>query len=220
MFIKYILELSGLGDVSSNYLGVNNDSANSMRRKSDSRLDMHQVAHLQNLAAKHSNNASNALTLGETSLRKSDRNLIQNQYNPTDQQYWNQQQHQAQNYNDIHLRGGISTDRTIENYDTELGHRQSALGPFQIMPPQPHGNYRLDCKITYLSYVFSNHITIYIYIIKIIDVALHFLISVSYCGEMKLGFFLSHNHLQVDIVLARNVTIGSKQIPHNSSKNT
>lgn len=164
MFIKYILELSGLGDVSSNYLGVNNDSANSMRRKSDSRLDMHQVAHLQNLAAKHSNNASNALTLGETSLRKSDRNLIQNQYNPTDQQYWNQQQHQAQNYNDIHLRGGISTDRTIENYDTELGHRQSALGPFQIMPPQPHGNYRLDCKITYLSYVFSNHITIYIYI--------------------------------------------------------
>ena len=53
----------------------------------------------------------------------------------------------------------------------------------------------------------------------IIEVGSYFLISVSYCGEMKLGFFLSHNHLQVDIVLARNVTIASKQIPHNSSKN-
>ena len=142
----HISDISSLGVASSNYLGVCNESANSMRRKSDSRLDMHQVAHLQNLAAKHSNNASNALTMGETSLRKSDRNLIQNQYNPTDQQYWNQHQQQAQNYNDLHLRGGISTDRSIENYDTELGHRQSALGPFQIMPPQLHANYRLDCK--------------------------------------------------------------------------
>ena len=143
--------MSGLGVASSNYLGVGNDSANSMRRKSDSRLDMHQIAHLQSLAANNSNNASNAMPIGDNSLRTSARNLMQNHYNPIDQQYWNQQQQQAQNYNEIHLRGGLSSDHNQEYTDTELGHRDSALGPFQIMPPQAHLTHRLDCKIDNVS---------------------------------------------------------------------
>ena len=122
-----------------------------MRRKSDSRLDMHQIAHLQNIAGNQSNNASNAMPLGDNALRKSDRNLIQNQYNPTEQQYWSQQQQHAQNYNEIHLRGGMSSEHNIEYSDTELGHRQSAIGPFQIMPPQFHHTHRLDRKIILIS---------------------------------------------------------------------
>ena len=118
-----------------------------MRRKSDSRLDMNQIAHLQHLAAANaSNNTQPLTTMGDNSQRKSERNLMQNDYHPTDRQYWAQQQQQAQNYNDIHLRGGMPTDRNVDYSDTELGHRQSALGPFQIMPPQAHSTNRLDCK--------------------------------------------------------------------------
>ena len=42
--------------------------------------------------------------------------------------------------------------------------------------------------------------------------------SVSGCGEMKLGLFLTETHLQVDIVSARNVTWNSKKVkPENLS---
>ena len=113
---------------------------------------MNQIAHLQHLAANNSSN-NTPLTIGNNSQRKSERNLMQNNYHPTDRQYWTQQQQQAQNYSDIHLRGGMSTDCDVEYSDTELGHRQSALGPFQIMPPQAHSNNRLDCKNSILLFI-------------------------------------------------------------------
>ena len=42
--------------------------------------------------------------------------------------------------------------------------------------------------------------------------------SVSGCGEMKLGLFLTETHLQVEIVSARNITWNSNKLGQNKCK--
>ena len=135
-----ISDLAGTGITSSSYLGIDSNSANYARRKSDSRLDARQIAHLQNIAASGSNTSLNNLWGDKSSGAAIGRNTIQSNYHQVEKQQWSQQQ----NFNSNSVRGG-SSDCPNEYVDVEYNLR-SDLGPFQIIPPQIHRHQHLDCK--------------------------------------------------------------------------
>ena len=128
-----------MGIASSNYLGVGADVNEYVRRKSDSRLDAHQIAHLQRIAA-NASNASNVTMLGDSASGGTERNSVKSNYHQVQRQQWSHQQ----NFNTIPLRGENSEHPTdTEDVEYEM---RSDLGPFQIMPPNTNRNQHLDCK--------------------------------------------------------------------------
>ena len=125
----------GLG--SSNYLGVGNDGQECVRRKSDSRLDSHQISHLQQIAA---NAASASNTFPERTSGVTERNSNQSNYHQVQRQQWDEHH----TFQSIPSRGGNSeySNQSVNvEYDT-----RSDLGPYQIIPPQTHHNQHLECK--------------------------------------------------------------------------
>ena len=133
--IKYICisHLDGMGLGSSNYLGVGNDGQECVRRKSDSRLDMHQISHLQKIAA-NAASASNTCQFPERTSGVPERNSNQSNYHQVQRQQWEEHQ----NFQCVPSRGGNSeySNQSVNvEYDT-----RSDLGPYQIIPPQTHHN--------------------------------------------------------------------------------
>ena len=145
LYFLLISDLAGTSMVSSSHLGVDGNSSNYTRRKSDSRLDARQIAHLQKVAASASNTSINNMR-GDKPSGAIDRNTIQSNYHQAENQQW----HQQQNFNANSVRGGTS-DCPTEYVDVEYNIR-SDLGPFQIIPPQIHRHQRVDCK--FLSTIF------------------------------------------------------------------
>ena len=143
------LDLDGMGIASSNYLGVGAGAQQYARRKSDSRLDAHQITHLQKLA--DNAHASNTM-LADRASGAPERNSIQSNYHQVQRQQWSHQQ----NVNAIPLAGGnfeFSTKVGEVEYET-----RSDLGPFQIMPPHSYRNQHVDCKYhLYSSFFKPNH---------------------------------------------------------------
>ena len=108
---------------SSNHLGVGGISTNRMRRKSDSRLDAHQIAYLQKVATNSSNNINAITSETSSATRINMEHLVQRsrrQQQPTYAPHSNLE-------DDSDYVGGY------EQSDYRLS---SELGPYQIMPPK------------------------------------------------------------------------------------
>ena len=107
----------------SNHLGVGGSSTNRMRRKSDSRLDAHQIAYLQKVAANSSNNINAITSDTPSATRISMEHLVQTSRRQRQPTY----AHHSNLEDDSDYVGGY------EQSDYRLG---SELGPYQIMPPK------------------------------------------------------------------------------------
>ena len=139
LYTLLLSDLAGTGFVSSSYLGVDDNSTSYARRKSDSRLDTRQVAHLKKVATSASNTSINNLRDDRTS-RGMDRNEILRNYHEAEKHLWSQQE----NLNSNSLRGDSSSCST-DYVDVEYN-LLSNLGPFQMIPPQIHYQQHVDGK--------------------------------------------------------------------------
>ena len=117
-------DLAGTNVGSPRYLGVGGNASNYARRKSDSRLDSSQIAHLQKVYAA-SNTCIDQLGI-ERESGTTNRNTVEGSYQSDEM--WSQQ-----NYNSGSSRraSACRSDYADFAYNAPL-----ALGPFQIIPAQ------------------------------------------------------------------------------------
>ena len=108
---------------SSNYLGVGGSSTDRMRRKSDSRLDAHQIAYLQTLATNSSNDINAMTSKTPSTVGISMEHLAQRSRRQQQSMYAH---HSNLEDNSDYVGGYEKSD-----YDVS-----SELGPYQIMPPK------------------------------------------------------------------------------------
>ena len=108
---------------SSNHLGVGGISTNRMRRKSDSRLDAHQIAYLQTLATNSSNDINAMTSKTPSTVDISMEHLAQR----------SRRQQQPTYAPHSNLEDDSDYVGSYEQSDYRLS---SELGPYQIMPPK------------------------------------------------------------------------------------
>ena len=108
---------------SSNYLGVGGSSTDRMRRKSDSRLDAHQIAYLQKLANNSSNNINAMTSETPSTVGISMEHLAQR----------SRRQQQSTYAHPSHVEDNSDYVGGYEKSDYGLS---SELGPYQIVPPK------------------------------------------------------------------------------------
>ena len=108
---------------SSNFLGVGNDRGDSMRRKSDSRLDAHQIAYLQKVATNSSNNINSMTSETPSAMGISMEHLVQR----------SRRQQQSTYAHHSNLEDESDYVGCSEKSDYGVS---SELGPYQIMPPK------------------------------------------------------------------------------------
>ena len=108
---------------SSNYLGVGGNSMNRMRRKSDSRLDAHQIAYLQKVATNSSNNINSMTSETPSAMGISMEHLVQRSRR--------QQQSAYAHHSNLEDESDYVGGHEKSDYGVN-----SELGPYQIMPPK------------------------------------------------------------------------------------
>ena len=108
---------------SSNHLGVGGISTNRMRRKSDSRLDVHQIAYLQKVATNSSNNINSMTSEMPSAMGISMEHLVQRSRRQQQSTY----AHHSNLEDESDYVGGYKKSDYGVN---------SELGPYQIMPPK------------------------------------------------------------------------------------
>ena len=108
---------------SSNYLGVGGNSMSRMRRKSDSRLDVHQIAYLQKVATNSSNNINSMTSEMPSAMGISMEHLVQRSRR--------QQQSAYAHHSNLEDESDYVGGHEKSDYGVN-----SELGPYQIMPPK------------------------------------------------------------------------------------